>query len=206
MDWNVESQDVLAQIPDDAVELDFEWMPDSDLNSPGTMPNIPNCPRLTQQCCCAVGSEKKITEQNLFNQTLKQCIQSRLKQLPSRPSDTGSDRTMTIRQLLEARAIHGIKDNKTKLAQHPTRTNDVNIDLEIINIATTGTEAVVDTGASKNIIGTKALKEFVQLVDENIRKQIKKQKSHTTFKFGNSACLTSQYRALLPLIDGSVLP
>ena len=60
-------------------------------------------------------------------------------------------------------------------------------------------EAIIDTGASRAVIGENRVQGMIQSLPPHLGKLVyRAQTSGVTFKFGNSAKLTSQYALLLP--------
>ena len=59
--------------------------------------------------------------------------------------------------------------------------------------------AILDTGASRCVIGTKNLEKFMLQMPEQLRSHVKNMPSSVRFRFGNNQSLTSEKRVLLPL-------
>ena len=62
-----------------------------------------------------------------------------------------------------------------------------------------GTHAILDTGASRCIIGEKTLKDLQSQLLDSVVCKLKKTKSQVKFRFGNNQYLTSEYRIHFPL-------
>ena len=62
-----------------------------------------------------------------------------------------------------------------------------------------GTHAILDTGASRCIIGEKTLKALQSQLSDSLCSKLKKTKSQVKFRFGNNQFLTSEYRIHFPL-------
>ena len=60
--------------------------------------------------------------------------------------------------------------------------------------------AILDTGASRCIIGEKVLEQLRQHLPPEIDSQVKQVPSSVTFRFGNNQSLTSSYRIQIPLL------
>ena len=60
--------------------------------------------------------------------------------------------------------------------------------------------AILDTGASRCIIGEKVLEQLRQHLPPEINSQVKQVPSSVTFRFGNNQSLTSSYRIQIPLL------
>lgn len=60
--------------------------------------------------------------------------------------------------------------------------------------------AILDTGASRCIIGEKVLQQLRQHLPPEIDSQVKQVPSSVTFRFGNNQSLTSSYRIQIPLL------
>ena len=74
---------------------------------------------------------------------------------------------------------------------------------ETVLVVTEGSEGVLDTGASRTVVGLERLQEVLQGLSERCRKGIKRVSSEITFRFGNSGTLSSKYALLLPSSSGS---
>lgn len=61
------------------------------------------------------------------------------------------------------------------------------------------THAILDTGASRCIIGEKTLEKLKQALPGNLAETFRKQNSQVKFRFGNNQTLTSQYAIQIPL-------
>ena len=61
------------------------------------------------------------------------------------------------------------------------------------------THAILDTGASRCIVGEKVLKCLQTQLPEEIQRKLKKTPSQIKFRFGNNESLTSSYRVHFPL-------
>ena len=59
--------------------------------------------------------------------------------------------------------------------------------------------AILDSGASRCVIGNKLLEQFVQQLPSSIRAQVRESPSAVKFRFGNNFTLTSTKRVYLPL-------
>ena len=63
------------------------------------------------------------------------------------------------------------------------------------------TFAILDTGASRCIIGTNVLCKLLQRLPESVRRNVKEKPSQIKFRFGNNQTLTSQKRVHFPFIS-----
>ena len=63
--------------------------------------------------------------------------------------------------------------------------------------------AILDTGASRCVMGENLLKAFLGQLDRETRKQIRVAPSSVRFRFGNNQTLLSQKRLLVPLVSPS---
>ncbi|CAE7362313.1 RE1 [Symbiodinium sp. CCMP2592] len=64
--------------------------------------------------------------------------------------------------------------------------------------STTATDAILDTGASRCVMGKSLVKSFLNQLSEAIRAQVKIVKSSVRFRFGNNQTLLSDRRILMP--------
>ena len=60
-------------------------------------------------------------------------------------------------------------------------------------------QAIVDTGASRCVIGSKLVPGLLQQIPSKVRSKIRQVESSVKFRFGNNQTLTSERRLLLPL-------
>ena len=70
--------------------------------------------------------------------------------------------------------------------------------LESILVTTTGAEGVLDTGASRTVIGSDRVGNMLQGLPAECRREARKVKSDVTFRFGNSGTLSAKHALLLP--------
>ena len=66
-----------------------------------------------------------------------------------------------------------------------------------------GTHAILDTGASRCIIGSSVLHKLLQRLPETVRSSLKERPSQIKFRFGNNQTLTSQKRMYFPFLSQS---
>ena len=66
-------------------------------------------------------------------------------------------------------------------------------------LATTRVEAILDTGASRCVMGRILLPQFLSQLNSRVRSQIRVTRSSVKFRFGNNQTLTSDKRILLPI-------
>eukprot|EP00435_Cladocopium_sp_Y103_P049233 s274_g14.t1 len=70
---------------------------------------------------------------------------------------------------------------------------------EMILFTTHGTKGILDTGATKSVIGSKLLPAFIESLPAEVRKQLFRTKCEITFRFGNAGTLDSQQALVIPL-------
>ena len=90
---------------------------------------------------------------------------------------------------------------RTTCHEAPARIEDVEIMPAMSALQATEdtmTQAILDTGASRCIIGTKPLSLLLQRLPPDVRSHVHQQDSKIKFRFGNGQTLTSLYRVLLP--------
>ena len=71
--------------------------------------------------------------------------------------------------------------------------------MQCILFATHGTHGILDSGASKTVIGSQHVAELIDGLDEVIRSKITRVKCAVTFKFGNEGTLQSTQALVLPI-------
>lgn len=94
------------------------------------------------------------------------------------------------------------KDARTPMFRFARRdriTQEGSIDGAFVTSDHTGTHAILDTGASRCIIGEKTLEAVKALLPVCVQNKLKKTKSQVKFRFGNNQFLTSEYRIHFPL-------
>lgn len=94
------------------------------------------------------------------------------------------------------------KDSRTPMFRFARRagcTQESSIDGAFVTSDHTGTHAILDTGASRCIIGEKTLEAVKALLPLCVQSKLKKTKSQVKFRFGNNQFLTSEYRIHFPL-------
>ena len=69
---------------------------------------------------------------------------------------------------------------------------------ETVLIATVGAEGVVDTGASRTVVGSDRVKGILASLSTECRRNIRQVASKVTFRFGNSGTLDSKHALLIP--------
>ena len=74
---------------------------------------------------------------------------------------------------------------------------------EMVFVDTEGTEGVLDTGASRTVLGSARVSQMVRGLPAACRSQVKKVASDITFRFGNSGTLTSKFALMLPAAGGT---
>ena len=65
--------------------------------------------------------------------------------------------------------------------------------------ASTRVEAILDTGASRCVVGSALLPQLLSQLNSRVRSQIRVSKSSVKFRFGNNQTLTSDKRVLFPI-------
>ena len=67
------------------------------------------------------------------------------------------------------------------------------------------TSAILDTGASRSVIGSKVLETLLRKLPQEVQNAVRKKPSSVKFRFGNNQTLTSKYCVYLPLysVDAS---
>ena len=65
-------------------------------------------------------------------------------------------------------------------------------------VATVGAEGVLDTGASRTVVGSGRVRDMLQGLPAECRREVRQVKSDITFRFGNSGTLSAKHALLLP--------
>ena len=105
--------------------------------------------------------------------------------------------------------LRAILRNKLSEAYHEPRSQEISPVVchdETIMLASScsrGTKGVLDTGATKTVVGSHNVKELIDHFDPSIRSQLKRCKCNITFRFGNQGTLDATTSLIVPL--GSLL-
>lgn len=75
---------------------------------------------------------------------------------------------------------------------------DARTETRDIHFASSGTNGVVDLGASQTVIGSHQVKELLEGMPDMIRQNIRRAPCHLVFRLGNQQTLTSRHALLLP--------
>ena len=70
---------------------------------------------------------------------------------------------------------------------------------EVVFFSTHGTCGILDTGASKSVIGSKLLPALIESLTPHVRQQVFRTSCDITFRFGNQGTLDSQHALVVPL-------
>ena len=71
-----------------------------------------------------------------------------------------------------------------------------------IHFASSGTNGIVDLGASQTVIGSQQVTDLLQGLPSHIRARAHRTPCHLVFRFGNHQTLTSKHALVLPIHDG----
>ena len=90
--------------------------------------------------------------------------------------------------------------NESLAAKHMEIQNDCTpFEPEMILFSTHGTSGILDTGATKSVIGSKLLPAFIESLPHDVRKNLCRTRCEITFRFGNQGTLDSQQALVIPL-------
>ena len=82
------------------------------------------------------------------------------------------------------------------------KSSDKALNPEVALVSTEGAEGVLDTGASRTVIGEARVQSLLGGLPLECRRSIRKASSEVTFRFGNSGVLTAKHALLLPAQGG----
>ena len=82
------------------------------------------------------------------------------------------------------------------------KSSDKALNPEVALVSTEGAEGVLDTGASRTVIGEARVQSLLGGLPVERRRSIRKASSEVTFRFGNSGVLTAKHALLLPAQGG----
>ena len=74
---------------------------------------------------------------------------------------------------------------------------------EVALVVTAGAEGVLDTGASRTVVGSQRVREILEGLDAECRNGVRKTSSDIVFRFGNSGTLQSKHALLLPISESA---
>ncbi|CAE7672910.1 GIP [Symbiodinium sp. CCMP2592] len=74
---------------------------------------------------------------------------------------------------------------------------------EVALVVTSGAEGVLDTGASRTVVGSQRVRDILGGLDAECRNGVRKTSSDIVFRFGNSGTLQSKHALLLPISESS---
>lgn len=83
--------------------------------------------------------------------------------------------------------------------QPPKAANCPGENILLASACSKGTSGVLDTGATKTVIGSDHVKELIEQFDPSIRQQLKRSKCQITFRFGNQATLEATTALVVPI-------
>ena len=70
---------------------------------------------------------------------------------------------------------------------------------EPVLYTSTGAFGILDSGATKTVMGSQLLSDFLRNLHPGVRQQVKRCKCEVTFKFGNQGTLDSQHALVIPI-------
>ena len=72
-------------------------------------------------------------------------------------------------------------------------------DSEVAFFSAHGTYGILDTGATKSVVGSSHLPALIESFPANVKKQLRRTTCEITFRFGNQGTLDSQHALVIPL-------
>ena len=97
------------------------------------------------------------------------------------------------RQIKDGKDLHVLR------ADRASKRNDAKtVPEETALVVTEGSEGVLDTGASRTVVGSQRVRSIIQSLPVECRHGIQKVSSDVTFRFGNSGTLSSKHALLIP--------
>ena len=72
-------------------------------------------------------------------------------------------------------------------------------DVSSVSACSQGAEGVLDTGATKTVIGSRLISDFLKHLRDDVRKTVSRSPCDVTFRFGNQGTLRSEQALVLPL-------
>ena len=106
-----------------------------------------------------------------------------------------------------SRPCDRLVDHSNQDAQHRQWSDRDHATTEVATCFVSSSEcpslAILDTGASRCVIGENVWKLVLQSLPEILQTQVRKHDSHVKFRFGNNQSLTSSFRVQVPLLNQS---
>ena len=147
---------------------------------------------------CSNNTAEPFVVQAFHNEHIKQDLRNRLLRL--------NKKTMVKHQVLTSTATKPRYDGKSMAASFQTPPFAVRCSSTMPHVEAYHAlalerpcHAILDTGASRCIIGENAWKRLLEHLSKGVRDQIQKKPSGVKFRFGNNQFLTSHFRVQIPL-------
>ena len=171
--------EILHTLPDDACDFEMNEGQARTWSKPGHKVGIIECPSLLM---AVVQATPKVS----IGSRLKEALACRLLMF---------DRTARHKKGRNATAAATSPEDSSR--SHFGRTCE-----ETALVLTEGSEGVLDTGASRTVVGAERVSQVLHGLPEGCRKNVKRTQSAITFRFGNSGTLSSKYALLVPSSSG----
>ena len=89
---------------------------------------------------------------------------------------------------------------KSRVSDVPIPTaNRWNPEVESVNFASHSTYGILDSGATKSVVGSEQLSSLLEGLHPEVRKRTRRCQCHITFRFGNQGTLDSQHAIVIPI-------
>ena len=111
----------------------------------------------------------------------------------------GHPRSLESRESLVGRKPCHLRESDTVIAPRSLFAQRVDQSNDCVLFATHGSCGVLDLGATKTVMGSSFITEFLQGLSPSTRKQISRCKCKVTFRFGNQGTLTSDHALVIPI-------
>ena len=136
---------------------------------------------------------------------MKVCVHNMLQKMRL-PKKSNPDNQPAKQPMPSAQAELPVTCQSHDSCSQPARMENVEVlpSLHALQVAEdTMSHAILDTGASRCVIGSQILNQLLQRLPKDVRSTVQQKPSQIKFRFGNNQTLTSKYRVLVPLNGSS---
>ena len=150
----------------------------------------------------ALPDEAEVVEEALcvLTNNMQRVIEDRLRKLVTCVMKPDPNRSQLSKpSTIPARTTPATFREVAELADLPVRQAEGTAEETLLTAAEGHVQAILDTGASRCVMGDQLLKPFLQQLHQEVRSRVRSIKSSVKFRFGNNQTLTSARRILLPL-------
>ena len=184
--------EILRNLPEDAVYYTHEdgGLKDSEAGTLGTEGNFGI--QGSRHICLLATPEVRSVKSSVAN--IEAALARRFSLIARMPPKAKDH----LLQRSTSEATSGLRPDSGKAAAQRQATP-----METALVLTVGAEGVLDTGASRTVLGEDRVEQMLQGLPQKCRREVRKVASEVTFRFGNSGTLSSKHALLLPAADST---